>query len=588
MRRLAAVMLATAFAVLPLPPRPATAQGAPSPPCTFPRASLDRPDLPCATASWPVPGADAATQHAIDRGVAMMYGFNGGEARAYFKEALASHRRLHHGAELAFAWWAIAETYTIDINLPWTAATEKNGALAARNAAQALKPSDDSEMRDLVHAAVARFSGGTCPNELTAYGNRLGPAMARHHDRPNFLVVAGYALYTLDNLTDTDPAQQSACPLPAALAAHAMSEEVRHTTRDQAHHQKQILDGLARAEQLQPWNLGAHHLSIHENEYISNKNSPLAWQRARPDARALEGYGYPDGLSHLPHMAGHIFTRDGEYERTIRTNARALDNDHRYYREGDGEGQHYLDRYHTHDIDFVLYSLTTIGRNDEARAVVQGAFHASGASHGPPIEQYPNGRPLLSLLLRLHDDAQLPSPHPDEAIREPWREQLASLSAARQGAAKLALEIADPLSCAQKDATLALLVRAQIAKHRPGTAFPPYTCAGVPTPPIACARAVDCYAAAYALNRLAYSGDPKDYWMAPVGEGYGAALLAAGQAAGAEPVFRAELARFPNDPHLEWGLAEALKAQGKDDSVPRAAYKTHWKGAHDLTLDDLG
>jgi predicted Zn-dependent protease len=76
--------------------------------------------------------------------------------------------------------------------------------------------------------------------------------------------------------------------------------------------------------------------------------------------------------------------------------------------------------------------------------------------------------------------------------------------------------------------------------------------------------------------------------MAPVGEGYGAALLAAGQAAGAEPVFRAELARFPNDPHLEWGLAEALKAQGKDDSVPRAAYKAHWKGAHDLTLDDLG
>ena len=47
----------------------------------------------------------------------------------------------------------------------------------------------------------------------------------------------------------------------------------------------------------------------------------------------------------------------------------------------------------------------------------------------------------------------------------------------------------------------------------------------------------------------------------------------------AETVFAAELKRFPNDPHLEFGLAEALEAQGKDDAAPRAAYKAHWKGS---------
>jgi hypothetical protein len=46
--------------------------------------------------------------------------------------------------------------------------------------------------------------------------------------------------------------------------------------------------------------------------------------------------------------------------------------------------------------------------------------------------------------------------------------------------------------------------------------------------------------------------------------------------------------RFPNDPHLEWGLAEARAAQGKDDAAPRAAYRAHWKGTRDLTLADLG
>ena len=72
------------------------------------------------------------------------------------------------------------------------------------------------------------------------------------------------------------------------------------------------------------------------------------------------------------------------------------------------------------------------------------------------------------------------------------------------------------------------------------------------------------------------------------GEGYGAALLASDKPALAETVFAAELKRFPNDPHLEWGLARALAAQGKDDAVPRAAYRAHWKGPRDLTLDDLG
>jgi predicted Zn-dependent protease len=83
-------------------------------------------------------------------------------------------------------------------------------------------------------------------------------------------------------------------------------------------------------------------------------------------------------------------------------------------------------------------------------------------------------------------------------------------------------------------------------------------------------------------------GDPKLHWWAPVAEGLGATLLEAHQAADAEGVFRAELARYPNDPHLEFGLAEALAAQGKDDRAPRQAYLASWKGERPLTLDDLG
>jgi hypothetical protein len=39
---------------------------------------------------------------------------------------------------------------------------------------------------------------------------------------------------------------------------------------------------------------------------------------------------------------------------------------------------------------------------------------------------------------------------------------------------------------------------------------------------------------------------------------------------------------------LEFGLAQALAAQGKDDSAPRAAYLRGWAGERPLTLGDLG
>jgi predicted Zn-dependent protease len=83
-------------------------------------------------------------------------------------------------------------------------------------------------------------------------------------------------------------------------------------------------------------------------------------------------------------------------------------------------------------------------------------------------------------------------------------------------------------------------------------------------------------------------GDPKYHWYAPIAEGLGATLLEAHAPADAERVFRAELARYPNDPHLEFGLAQALADQGKDDRAARAAYAAQWQGKRPLTVADLG
>ena len=147
-----------------------------------------------------------------------------------------------------------------------------------------------------------------------------------------------------------------------------------------------------------------------------------------PDADALSSYGYPPGESHLPHMAGHIWARTGDYARLAADNLRAVRNDEAWFAQGDGPGQQYMRRYHDHCVDFVLYGLTTLGRDDEARAAAKNEDAAM----------------RVELALRLHDDAAVlataaPSAHGERALaaaraRRRWPPARAERAKAADGA----------------------------------------------------------------------------------------------------------------------------------------------------------
>jgi hypothetical protein len=308
-----------------------------------------------------------------------------------------------------------------------------------------------------------------------------------------------------------------------------------------------MLADLDDALAIEPTNLGAHHLRIHLLEELRRAHEAV------PDAEALGSYGYPPGTSHLPHMAGHIWARVGEYGRMVDDNERAIANDQAWFALGDGPGQQYMKTYHDHDVDFVVYGLTTVGRADDVRAFVKGEDDFS----------------QIKTALRLHEDERVGELA--KGATSGYSAFAAAFAAARVGdvatarAARTRLVAEDPLGprAALLDGAIAL------GSHD-------------------VAARVVAYARAYDRTKSDLPGDPKNYYPTPIGEGYGAALLAANQAAEAEHVFAAELKRFPNDPHLEWGLAEALRAQGKDDAAPRSAYESHWKGSRDLTLAALG
>ncbi|MEA2688708.1 MAG: hypothetical protein QOD51_1315 [Candidatus Eremiobacteraeota bacterium] len=506
----AAVLAAGLLAAAPVPPQSPphasqSQQTAPPQPATVQEAR----------AHWAVQGADDETQRLLDRGVMMLYAFDVGEARVAFGEAIKKN------PDAVLAYWGQAEADTIDINQPQTDAGDKRGSAAVAEGRKHLAHASEVE-RALIDAIGKRYARGDKKERFARYADALSAWTKTHRDDANVLAVAAYAIWNAED---------------ALFDGH---DNVTPKA-------KEMLADLDDALKLEPANLGAHHLRIHLLESLRRAHEAI------PDAEALGSYGYPPGTSHLPHMTGHIWARVGEYAKLIDDNERAVANDQAWFAQGDGPGQHYMHNYHDHDVEFVLYGLTTIGRNDDARAFAKNEDKTM----------------QLKTALRLHDNARV-AEIAKNGSGGGYAAFASLVAAARRGdadgvhAAKAKLE-------EDGGRGRAALVESMVAlvKHD------------------AAARTA-AYARAWNATKNDLPGDPKNAWATPIGEGYAAALLADGKAAEAENVFAAELKRFPNDPHLEFGLAEALKAQGKDDAAPRAAYKSHWKGTRDLALADLG
>lgn len=464
-----------------------------------------------ASAHWSVPGADPKTQELIDRGVAMLYAFDTGEARVVFAQA------IQRDPDLAFAYWGMAEADTIDINVPSSPEGEQRGAAAVAQSRAHMRNASP-ETRMLINAIALRYADGTRQQKFARYADALSAYTKTHRDDPNLLTVAAFAIY---NATPTFTDAGNDALVPKA---------------------REMLDDLDRAIALDPTNLGAHHLRIHLLENADRSSDAIR------DADALSSYAYPPGESHLPHMAAHIWARIGDYPRLVADNERAAANDRTWFAMGDGPGQEYMKRYHDHVVDFVIYGLTTEGLDDQARAFAKNEDAFS----------------RVHVALRLHDDATA------LALAPPEMHFTRAFASAREGNVANARSERTKIHGNDSVARLAL-IDAMLARTSGDTA-----------------AAAAAYGRAYEATKDRFGGDPKDDWWVPIGEGYGAALLGANKPAQAQAVFSAELKRFPNDPRLEWGLAAALRAQGRDDSAPLAAYRSHWKGSRDLTLADLG
>jgi len=539
----AAAFLAILVLVGPRPV-PGCDHGSGPPPPTGPPATLVQGlgDL-----HHPIATTSPEAQRFFDQGLRYLYAFNHDEAVRSFTRAAELDPKAPMPA------WGVALALGPNINLDVDPEREK-AAFAAAQRARTLAAGGREEERAYVDALAARYSDDPAA-DLNALARKYADAMRTVATRyPDDLDAA--TLFA-ESMMDLHPWQLwSADGKPAEG-----TEEIVAT-----------LAGVLRRD---PRHLGANHYFIHAVEA-----SPFP-ERALPSAERLPALA--PGAGHLVHMPAHVYMRTGDYPAAARANLAAAEVDRAYLRLTHPDGI-YPALYYTHNLHFLTAAQGMAGQSAAAaRAATTLAVQVKTIDPGSPMAplgEYFVPTPLFAALRFQRWDAVLKAPAPDK--RFPGATALwhfarglaftgtgASQHAAEEriafDAARRVVPVESIYNLNRMDDVLAVADAVLAARMAAAT--------GDGTAAVAAwRRAVE------REDALAYDEPPA--WYYPVRESLGAALCTAGDPADGEAVFRDDLARNPRNGRSLFGLAQALRAQGKTaaaDEVERqflAAWST--------------
>jgi tetratricopeptide (TPR) repeat protein len=490
---------------------------------------------------------NAAAQKAFDQGLMWAFAFNHGDAERAFREAA----RLDDG--LAMAWWGVALVNGPHINNPYLSEEQARTAWEALGAARQRRGRASEVEQALIDALGARYAWPS-PSDRRALDAAYAQAMARVFER--FPKDADAATLYAEALMDTRPWDQwtrDGQPQPGT---------------------REVLAALETARRLDPDHPGALHLTIHALEA-----SPRP-ERAREAADRLRGR-VPDA-GHLLHMPAHIDVRLGRWAEAASANETAIAADARYRARRLEPGFWAL--YMAHNAHFLAYTAMMEGRREVALArslevvqmfppefVKQNALFADAflTAHLEALKRFGEWQRIL--------DAKLPV------------EGLPVSGAYRHFARAVALGALGRVAEAEKEA-------AAFRAALPGVPSEAFWGSNA-------AAAVLAVAAPYADGEIAYRRGDVDQaiaklreavaledalkydepppWTVPSRHALGAVLLDAGRGEEAEAVYRADLARYPENGWALRGLAQALEAQGRraEAAEARARLKQAWARA---------
>jgi hypothetical protein len=461
-------------------------------------------------------------QQYFDQGLRLVYGFNHAEAIRSFTRA------TELDPTCAMCWWGIAYAYGPHVNAGMDSASGVKAYEAAQKALSLSRNASPSQ-RGYIRAVAARYAAVPPANRASldsAYSRGMRE-VARSN--PNDLDAAALYAESLMDLRPWNYWTSDGKPYPGT---------------------EEIVRQLERVIARNPEHPAACHFYIHAVEAV---NPQLAVPCAERLARLMPGEG------HMVHMPAHIYIRVGRYKEAAASNVHAIHTDETFI-EGQKPVTVYSLAYYPHNIHFLAFASTMSGQSAqaiEAARTLKSKVNLEVARQVPMLQDMVPYYALTLTTFGRWDDV-LAEPLPPSEIRKSvamayYARGVAYAAKGQAAEAQMALDTvkaidaATPADAEAKTAT-SIAVHALLGEIA--------TRSGKLDEGIAHFRE-----ALKIEDAGLYFEPPK--WYYPIRESLGAALLKAGRGAEAEAVYREDLKRFPENGWSLFGLAAALRAQGK-------------------------
>ena len=499
---------------------------------------------------WPVSTDSELAQRYFDQALTLAYGFNHLEAERSFREAA----RLDDDCAICF--WGAALVLGPNINDPVpTPEREVQAFETLREASARLQQASDKE-RALVEALQTRYAA-TPPSDRSsldlAYAEAMRSVARRFPDDLQIQTLFAEAMMdTMPWAYWTEDAQ----PKPLT---------------------QEVFDTLDFVLERDPDHPGANHFYIHAVEQEQPERGVKPADNLR---RVVPGAG------HLVHMPSHIYIRVGRYHDGSLANELAIEADNDYVTQCRAQGI-YPVAYVPHNHHFLWATTTMEGRSADALAAARHtAQHVDRSLIREPdmgMLQHFSAIPYYALVRFGKWEEILREPAPDADLLYPTAVWHYARGIAYARERKLE-EATQELRQVRTIAADSRLKEIRIWGLNPTSSLAKIATA-VLQGEIAAARnniktAVAQLRKAIAIEDGLIYGEPPD-WFYPVRQNLGAILLEAGRPRAAEKVYRADLARFPDNGWSLFGLAQSLRAQGKTkeaDDVQRR-FEIAWQHA---------
>ncbi len=481
-----------------------------------------------------------AAQQYFNQGLRLTYGFNHAEAIRSFTRA----------AELdpacSMCWWGVAYAYGPHVNAGMDSAS---GVLAHQAVLKALTLSRNAPawQRAYIEALSKRYAPVPPANRAgldSAYSKAMR-AVAKKY--PADLDAVTFAAESMMDLRPWNYWTPDGKPYPGSDLIVSQLESV-----------------IAR----NPEHPGACHYYIHAVEAVKPE---LAVPCAERLARLMPGEG------HMVHMPAHIYVRVGRYNDAAQSNVHAIHTDETFI-EGIKDPTVYSLAYYPHNIHFLAFVSSMAGRSAQAIETAKRLKSKINMDVAQSVGMLQEMVPYYALTLTTFGrwDDVIAEPLPPASMRFPtamgyYARGVAYAAKGDAANAKVALDSIVAIDRATKDdnefkSPIGIAVHALMGEMA--------TRSGDQN------SAVTHFREALKLEDAGLYFEPPK-WYYPIRQSLGAALLKAGRNAEAEKVYREDLKRFPENGWSLYGLAAALKAQGKAAEAADAQkrFEKAWAGA---------